>query len=104
MKIMPAPMDLLNENIIALLGLEALPDEEKVAMIEKMTDLVQKRVILRVMDLLAEEDAAKMAEMEKNPEEVIAFIAEKVPNFDQIMQEEIVRLKQEMIDATEQAA
>lgn len=93
--------DLLNENIIGLLGLESLPDAEKAAMLEKMTTLVQKRLMLRVMDSLKEEDAKQMAEMEKNPQEILAFIAEKVPNFENIVKEEVVRLKEEMLKATE---
>jgi len=96
-----ATMDLLNENIIGLLGLESLPDAEKAAMIEKMTTLIQKRLMLRVMDALSEEDAKQMAEMEKNPQEILAFIAEKVPNFEAIVKEEVVKLKEEMLKATE---
>ena len=93
--------ELLNENIIGLLGLESLPDAEKAAMVEKMTTLIQKRLMLRVMDALKEEDAKQMAEMEKNPQEILAFIAEKVPNFEELMKEEVVRLKEEMLKATE---
>ena len=93
--------DLLKENIIGLLGLESLPDGEKQAMIEKMTTLIQKRLMLRVMDSLQEEDAKQMAEMEKNPQEILAFIAEKVPNFEAIVKEEVVKLKEEMLKATE---
>ncbi|MFA6536820.1 MAG: DUF5663 domain-containing protein [Patescibacteria group bacterium] len=94
--------DLLSENIIALLGLESLPEEEKKALIDKMTDLVMKRVMLRLMNEMKAEDSALMSEMESRPEEVLAFIAEKVPNFDEIMKEEIVRVKEEMLSATEQ--
>ncbi len=93
--------DLLNQNIIGLLGLESLPDEEKQAMLEKMTALIQKRLMLRVMDALSEEDAQKMAEMEKNPQEILAFIAEKMPNFEDVVKEEVVKLKEEMLKATE---
>ena len=96
-----ATMDLLNENIIGLLGLESLPDAEKAAMIEKMTTLIQKRLMLRVMDVLSAEDAKQMAEMEKNPQEILAFIVEKVPNFEDIVKEEVVKLKEEMLKATE---
>ena len=100
---MSAPMELLNENIIGLLGLESLPEAEKAEMVAKMTDLVQQKVIFRVMDMMTEEEQAKMAEMGSDPEGVIAFIVAKVPNFDQIMQEEIVNLKKELLDAAEQA-
>jgi len=96
-----ANADLLSENIISLLGLESLPEAEKQAMLEKMTTLIQKRLMLRVMDALSEEDAKKMAEMEKNPQEILAFIAEKMPNFEDVVKEEVVKLKEEMLKATE---
>jgi hypothetical protein len=95
--------DLLNENIIGLLGLESLPDNEKQAMLEKMTELIQKRLMLRVMDVLSEEDAKQMADVEKNPQEILALIAEKVPNFEDLVKEEVVKLKEEMLKATENA-
>jgi len=95
---------LLNENIIALLGLESLPEEEKVQMLNKMALLIQKRVLLRVMDLLQDEDAEKMKALEQNPSEMMTYIAEKVPNFQEIVEEEIKKLKAEMLDAAGQAA
>jgi hypothetical protein len=98
-----ANQDLLGENIIALLGLESLPDTEKLQMLEKMSLLVQKRVLLRVMDVLQDEDADKMAVLEQNPQEMMAFIAERVPNFQEIVDEEVLKLKAEMLAAAEQA-
>lgn len=94
--------DLLNVNIISALGLEALPQEEKAAMIEKMTDLLMKRVMLRVMDELSDEVLAKMPKEGSNPEELVSFIAENVPTYDAIMQEELVKLKGEVLKAAEQ--
>ena len=92
---------LLSDNIIALLGLESLPTEEKVQMLDKMVLLVQKRVLLRVMDELQDEDATQMAALENNPQEMMAFIAERVPNFQEIVEEEVTKLKAEMLNAAE---
>lgn len=89
-------LDLLNENIISLLGLEALSPEEKTEMINTMSELVQKRVTLRLMDILSNEDQGKMSELENgDPAALLAFITEKVPNLDEIVKEEVVRLKEE---------
>lgn len=96
---------LLDENIIALLGLESLSDEEKAEMITKMSELVQKRVLLRVMELLSNEDQNKMAQMEQgDPALLVAFVAEKVPNFDTIVKEEIVKIKEETLKVAELAS
>jgi len=93
---------LLNENIIALLGLEALPEAEKREMLDKMTDLLMKRVMLVVTEKLSDEDLALMPKTGSNPEELVVFVAEKVPDFDEIMQTEVVKLKEELLKAAEQ--
>lgn len=99
---MATSQDLLQVNIIQALGLEALPLEEKQAMLEKMTDLLMKRVMLRVLDELSDEQLAEMPKEGSNPEELLAFVAEKVPNYDAIMNEEVVKLKGEVLKAAEQ--
>lgn len=94
--------DLLNENIIQLLGLETLSDHEKAEILEKMTALIQQKVMLRVMEILADEDKAEMAEIgEDDPEAIVKFLAEKVPNIEEITKEEVLKLKQDMLSATE---
>ncbi len=94
--------DLLEENIIKLLGLETLPDERKVALVEKMTELVQKRLSLRLMQELNNEDGEEMARIEKTPIAMMNFLSEKFPNLEEIVNEEIIKIKQEMMQATEQ--
>ena len=97
--------EILDENIIHLLGLESLPDEEKGELVQKMSEVVQKNFMLRIMELLKSEDASKMAELEKRPiEEIFAFIAEKVPNYEELLKEEVMKLKQAKVQAAEEAA
>ena len=96
------PQDLINQNIIGALGLQSLPVEKKQAVLNKMVELVQKRIMLRVMDGLAKEEAEKMADLEKNPLQMLAFIAEKFPNFEQIVVEEVEKVKEEALKAAEQ--
>lgn len=100
---MPSKKELLNENIISLLGLQTLSDEEKLAMVEKMTDLVQKRVMLGLFEKLSEADKEKLASISDNAEAVITFLSEKVPNMDKIFTDEIIKIKQEMLAAADKA-
>ena len=96
--------NLLQQNIIGLLGLEALPNEEKIALLERMTDIVQKRVLLRVMEELPVKEQKKLAKMgKKQPEEIMAYIEQKMPNFEPLVEEEILKLKKEMINVAEEA-
>lgn len=99
---MATSQNLLGENIIALLGLESLPSEEKAAILDKMTELIQKRVMLRVVEMLSEEDAQTIANSQMSPTEMVTFAADKVGNFENILKEEILKVKQEMLNAAEQ--
>jgi len=92
---------LLETNIIEALGLESLPDEQKIQMVQTMVDLVQKRLMLRIMDQLSEEEKDEFEKILGGRDVDLAaaeFIKNKVPNFDEMVQEEIIKVKQEMIE------
>jgi len=91
--------ELLNANIIQLLGLEALPDDRKAAILDQTSDLIQRRIMLRVMDQLKDEDKDKMLEIEKDPEALANFMAEKVPNLENITKEVVLEVKKELFEA-----
>jgi hypothetical protein len=99
---MAMQQDLLNANIIELLGLNALPEAEKKAMLDKMSELLMGRVMLRVMESMTDEQLAQMPKEGSNPEELLTFVAENVPNFQSIMEEEAVKLKEQVVKAAEQ--
>ncbi len=92
----------LEANIIEVLGLEALPDERKIKMVQQMANLVQKRLMLRIMEQLTEEEKdefEKILEGEDNIDLAVAeFIQNKVPNFDEMVKEEIVKVKKELVE------
>jgi len=91
----------LEANIIEALGLESLPDEQKIKMVEMMSTIVQKRLMLRVMEQLSEpeKDAFEKVLGGKDADLAAAeFIKNKVSNFDEMVQEEIIKIKQEMIE------
>ncbi len=83
-------------NIISLLGLESLPEERRAAMIEKMTDLVQKRVIIRLMESLSDADAAEAEKMADKPEEMMAFLMSKQADMPAMVAQEAEAVKQEL--------
>ncbi len=92
---------LLEANIIEALGLESLPDEQKIKMVEMMSTVVQKRLMLRIMDQLSETDKNEFEKILGGKDADLAaaeFIKNKVPNFDEMVQEEIIKIKQEMIE------
>lgn len=93
-KIVIQGKDLINE-----LGLENLSVETQAELIDRMSDVVYKRVLLQVMDKLSEKDVAELNEFfdgkgDKNPEEIIR---DKVPDFASLLKEEIDKFGEEMI-------
>lgn len=92
---------MLQSNIITLLGLEALPEERKIDLLEKITELVQKRILLRIAQPLSMEDRTKLLELAQSEkqQELDEFIAQKAPNMPQIIEEEVILIKKEMAAA-----
>lgn len=91
---------MLEQNVMAALGLINLPEERKVALIEKMTELVEKNLIVRILQGLTDEDAQEFEKIiNGTEEEKVKFIQAKFPNFAEMMQEEIVKVKQAVIEA-----
>lgn len=91
---------ILQQNIITALGIESLPDERKIALIDKMAELVQKRISLRLMEGLSESDAESLAKLESgSQEQKTEFLQAKFPNLADIIQEEIVAVKNAVLEA-----
>lgn len=92
--------NILSENIIKVLGIEDLADDKKVALLEKMTELIQKRITLRVLEKMTKEQQEEFGRLVEanNSEKAAEFMAVVIPNMPEIMEEEIVKFKQEAKD------
>jgi hypothetical protein len=88
----------LKENIIAQLGLQELPEDKRAELLDQMAQLVERRVMLRLIDQLSEDDVAAIAELEERPEELLAFMAKKVPDISVLISEEAEKVKAEARD------
>lgn len=94
-----------DDNIIGVLGLGTLPEAERVKLLDQMSDLIQKRVIIRVMEKLSDDDAKAAEQLSEKPDELAAFLSAKVPEMPAILDEEVRRLKNELAaEAAEEAA
>jgi len=92
--------DVLRKNIIVELGLQDLAEDRKLDLLGKMGDLIQKRVLLRAIKSLS---VAEKEEFDKllgreNAQEVYRFLISKVPNIDQITDEEVIAFKEEVVE------
>ena len=69
-----------------------------------MTTLVQKNLMLRIMEMISREDAelleALIDEKGADAPEVRAFLVEHIPNLDELLEEEVSKVKQDLVKAT----
>ncbi len=93
---MDIPID--QQNIINILGIQNLADEKKLQVIEKVTKLVQNRLVLRIFESL---DALRQREfseiLEKDDQDSLAeFLDRFAPNLIELLNEETSKVKLEL--------
>ncbi|NMC51905.1 hypothetical protein GYA54_04235 [Candidatus Kuenenbacteria bacterium] len=92
------------QNIFTTLGLNNLPEEKKAELLNKMTDLVETRVMTRIVDEMNEDQKKgfdKLVESNAKPEEINQFLQDNFPNFLNIFEEETNRVRSEMLSMGE---
>ena len=93
---MQLPLD--EQNIIKILGIESLPDDRKAVLVDQMTDLVQKRLLLRILDSFSDAQRTKFEVLidENDQEKLNDFLAASAPKLGDWLVEEVNQIKQEM--------
>lgn len=92
------------QNIFTALGLDNLPEEKKAELLKDMTELVEKRVMARIVEEMSveqKEEFDKLVENNANPEEINVFLQNGFPNFLKIFEEETNRVRSEMLSMGE---
>ena len=91
-------MNMDNQNIIKILGIESLPEDRKIEITEMAADLVQKRLILRVLDVLNPDEQEEFGQiLEQGSGGLIEEFMEKhAPNFGDWIIEETGKVKGEL--------
>ncbi len=97
---MPNNSKNLQQSIIEVLGLESLPPERKIVLLDQMSSLVQKRVALEIMESLSEKDKAAFANATVNTDEpaVQEILKRNKINILAITESQVAKLKAEMQD------
>jgi hypothetical protein len=88
------------ENVIKELGLEILSDEEKAKIIQEMTDLVCDKIMLKLVDRISDDEIDEANEIMsgENEDEKIKLLEDKMPDFSQLLEEEIKMIKENIVD------
>ena len=93
------------QNIIAILGIENLPLERKNQILQKITGLIEKRLLIRIHDGLAEKQQAEFGQLLESgeSEKLSAFLEKHVPDLAVWIAEEASQIKQELAQWLEAA-
>ena len=89
-------------------GLGQLPKAVRDALIEEIDVMVFRSVLFRVMASLSDEDKDELHEILENAgddfEKPYSFLKTKTKNFDEIVREEVKKVKKETLELKEQFA
>lgn len=93
--------DLLNKDILELMGYQNLTDQEKQEHYSRMLETIQNRVICRVDDLISPEDQEEWMNTvkSKTDQEKMDYLKSKNIHVDKIMAEESLLYKAEIVRA-----
>ncbi len=88
-----------SQDIFEALGATDLPEDEKGALLGKMIEAVETRVLTRIIELLPEEEAKALNKFAEDDdfESAQKLMTEKVPNLEQIYKDETEKLRNELI-------
>lgn len=92
----------LKRNLITELGIDKLPADRQAKLLLKVGDVLYQAVISRVIEELSEEDREafdRLLDEKKDDEEaVFNFLQSKLPNLDEIVNEEIAAFKKDSLE------
>ena len=89
----------MQDEILKDLGIKGLAPEMQNNILEKIGELIIKRMFLATVDKLDSKGADefnKMAEEEKTPEEVETFLREKIADYDEMLEKIVIEVKEEI--------
>lgn len=97
--------DILSKDIAKEWGIESLPTEKQIEIIDRFSKMIYQAILVRALDILSEQEQAEfdllLDKDTTTPKEVLAFLQSKIPTFEQLIIEERQNLKQDLLVPTE---
>ncbi len=90
------------DQLVEEMGIGSLPEDKKNDILSKMTEVLLKRIFIETMDKLGDQGRDEYEEIiQRNPnsEELEGFFAERIKNYDELIQTIITDFKNEMLSA-----
>jgi len=90
--------ELISTNIITHLGLHNIDEKKRLQLLAEIADLLQKQIMVRLIEFLNDEEIREFFHLLEHNEdkELSKFLDEKVPNLEEIVYQEVDKLKQDM--------
>lgn len=90
----------IEESVLSVLGLTHASEAELVMLAQKMSELVQRRVMIRLIDRISGQQIEELDGYIKlgREDQINEFINEHAPDFYELIQGEAERLREEMKD------
>jgi len=92
--------NVIEESIISALNMDELPLADKAALMDKIVEVVNKSVLLRIGQNLSDEDRKRFTQIvdSGSDDELNDFLNKYQPDFLDIVMEETARLKESMVE------
>lgn len=81
--------------------MNALPEDQQIEMVDRIGRILYQAILVRALDILSEKEQIEfdlmMDEDDSTPQDILAFIASKIPTFDQLVADEREKLKRDIL-------
>ncbi len=93
--------NILPTDIVKEWGLDSLPYEKQLEMVERIGKIIYQALLVRSLDILSEKEQEEFDELldqdSTTPDDVLGFLQKKIPNFEKIVLEERKSLKNDLL-------
>ena len=92
----------IEKDLFSEMGLEDLSEDKKTELVQKWGEIIQKDVVIRLVQEMSEEDKKELDEMlaqNKEWEEIYEFLEKKFENLDDIVKEEVQKFQNELAES-----
>lgn len=93
---------ILQKNIISDLGLGKLPEKEQEEALQSIGRIIFQAVLIRTMEELDEKSKDEfekiLTEKPNDESAILEFLQTKIPNLNEIVNDEVSKFKQESVD------
>jgi len=91
------------DQLVKEMGIDTLPEDKRNELLIKMTEVLLKRIFVETMEKLGEEGRAEYEKFLENdnidPKEAQEFFKQRIPNYEDMIQQTIDEFKKEMMEA-----